>query len=507
MNALDEKKRVDILRLFHAEHWKVGTISDQLGLHTDVVKGALGTNKFVSRGPAARASLLDPFKPFIAEVLRTYPRLRVTRLYDMLEPRGYEGSKRQLRRYVQTVRPKSYKRQAYLRLSTMAGEQGQVDWASFGKIKVPGGERPLSAFVMVLAHSRAAYVRFSLDQRMDSFLRAHVEAFEALGGVPRQILYDNLKSVVVERVGPHVRFHDDILELAGHYHFMPRPCAPYRPNEKGGVERFIAYLRSSFFEARTFGDVADLNTQVADWVSRRAHTRCHPTDADRRTVVEVLEQERPRLLPLPEHRPNTDRVETLRSGKQPYLRFDSNDYSIPHELVREPLTLRASETSVRVFKADQLVVEHARSYGKRQTVELVAHLDALAKQKRRATEARGRDRLRALCAHANELLDDLARRGEPLRQRTATLNRLLDRYGAEALDAAIADVLKRGCPSVGSIAYLLDQSSRRQGRPVPLDSAMPPHIRDKDVVVVPHDLGEYDQLGVDDNEAEQEAQP
>src|SRR5690606_11832711 len=149
--------------------------------------------------------------------------------------------------------------EAYLRLSTVAGEQAQVDWADFGTLEVAGGQRRLSSFVMVLPYSRGAYARFTLDQRMDSFLRAHEEAFEAFGGVPRQILYDNLKSVVLERVGPHVRFHDQLLAFAGHYHFVPRPCAPYRPNEKGGVERFIQYLRRSFFEVRRFVDLDDLN--------------------------------------------------------------------------------------------------------------------------------------------------------------------------------------------------------------------------------------------------------
>ena len=307
---------------------------------------------------------------------------------------------------------------------------------------------------------------------------------------------------MLERVGQHVRFHDDVLELAGHYHFVPRPCAPYRPNEKGGVERFIQYIRCSFFEARSFTDIGDLNRQLARWLRERAEARVHPTDAERRSVGEHLELERPRLLALPEHRPNTERAETLRSGKQPYLRFDSNDYSIPHKLVRVPLTLRASERRVRIFDGDALVAEHKRTYDKRQVIEEAAHIDALAAEKRRASELRGRDRLRALCSHADAVLDNLARRGEPLRQRTATLNRLLERYGAAALDAAMADALAKGAPSVGSIAYLLDQERRRADREVPLAVPLPDHIRKKDVVVVPHDLRDYDQLGHDVDEEE-----
>lgn len=501
--TVSDEQRARIRALFYAEHWKVGTIAAELGVHPDTVRSAVGTETFVSRGPKARANKLEPYTEFITATLLQHPRLRATRLYDMLVPRGFEGSERQLRRYVAQLRPRRAP-EAFLRLTRMPGEEAQMDWGKFGKVAVSGGDRKLSCFVMVLPWSRFAYARFTLDERMDSFLRGHVEAFDAFGGAPRRVLYDNLKSAVLERVGEHVRFHPELLELASHYHFIPRPCAPRRGNEKGNVERFILYLRTSFFAARTFDDVDDLNRQLARWLRERAHRRIHPTDPGRRSVAEHHELEHPRLLPLPEHRPDTDCVETMRSGKQPYLRFDTNDYSIPHALVKQPLSLRASEHRVRVFDADELVAEHARSWDKRQVIEVQAHIDALAAQKRRASELRGRDRLRALCTHADALLDDLARRGEPLRQRTATLNRLLERYGAAALDGAITEALDKGAPAVGSIAYLLDQQSRRRGQPVPLAVPLPPHLRDKDVVVVPHDMSDYDLLGHTPDEDQEE---
>jgi transposase len=501
--TLSLEQRTEIRRLFFAEHWKVGTIARELAVHPDAVKAALETHTFVSRGASPRASLLEPYTELIIRTLTQFPRLRATRLYDMLVERGYEGSRRQLRRYVAGVRPRKAP-EAYLRIDTLPGEQSQVDWGDFGTVDVAGGQRRLSLFAMVLPWSRGGFGRFTRDQRMDSLLRSHEEAFEFFEGVPRQILYDNMKSVVIERVGEHVRFHPDLLEFAGHYHFMPRPCAPYRPNEKGGVERFIQYLRGAFFEARRFDSVEDLNRQLLRWLAERAHPRVHPTDPERRSVQDHLDRERPRLMPLPVHRPSSERLENLRSGKQPYLRFDGNDYSIPHELVGKPLALRADERRVRVFDGEHLVAEHVRSHDKRQVIEELAHIDALVREKRRATELRGRDRLRALCTHADALLDDLARRGEPLRNRTASLNRLLERYGADALDAAMAEALHVGAPSVGSIGYLLDKQSRRAGRPVPLESAVPAHVREKDVIVVPHDMAEYDRLGVGTSEHEEQ---
>ena len=238
-----------IRQLFFAEHWRIGTIASELGVHHDAVRRVIDTGSFVRAGAIVRPSMLDAFKPFVAEVLEKYPRLRGTRVFEMVKARGYAGSVVQLRQYLREVRPVP-RSEAFLRLSTFPGEQAQVDWGHFGKIRIGHAERPLSCFVMVLSWSRAIFARFTLDQTLESFLRGHVEAFAAFGGVPRSILYDNLKSVVLERAGDHTRFNETLLFFAGDYHFAPKPCAPYRGNEKGKVERAIQYLRHSFFAAR-----------------------------------------------------------------------------------------------------------------------------------------------------------------------------------------------------------------------------------------------------------------
>jgi len=235
---IDGELRARIRRLFYAEHWKVGTIATQLGIHRDTVMLAIDAQRFQSRTDVVYPSQLDPYKAFIVDQLEHYPRLRATRLFAMVRARGYAGGEVVVRRYVRTVRPVP-KAEAYLHLTTLAGEQGQVDWASFGKVRIGAAQRALSCFVMVLSHSRAMYARFALDQTLESFVRGHVEAFRALGGIPRVLLYDNLKSVVLERSGEHIRYHPRILELAGHYHFAPQPCSPRRGNEKGKVERTI----------------------------------------------------------------------------------------------------------------------------------------------------------------------------------------------------------------------------------------------------------------------------
>jgi transposase len=483
-----------IRRLFFAEHWPVGTIARELGVHHETVRRAIEADRFVRPDALVRPTMLDPYRAFVAETLEQHPALRATRLFEMARDRDYAGSVVQLRRYVRTVRP-SPRSEAYLRLSTMPGEQAQVDWGHFGKIKVGHAERALSCFVLVLSWSRAVYARFTLDQTMESFQRGHVEAFSALGGVPRTILYDNLKSVVLERAGDHIRFNESMLLLAGHYHFAPKPCAPYRGNEKGKVERTIQYLRHGFFAARRFTSVADLNAQLAAWITRTANARKLPGDPAGRLVRDALDEERPRLLPLPEHPWSCDLVKPVSSGKQPYIRFDKNDYSIPHHLVGLPLTLIANETLVRITNgAGAVFANHARSYDQKQVIEDPAHIAALAREKRRAHELRGRDRLRAACPSADALIEALALRGEHLGGHVARLLKLLDRHGPGEVEAAIKQSLSRGAVGAASVAHLLDQSARARKTPPALDVVLPDDPRIRELRVTPHDLGTYDAL-------------
>jgi len=495
---IDEQQRTRIRQLHYAEHWPVGTIAAELGLHHDTVRRALG-ERSQSTTLLVPPSKLDPYKAFIERTLKEHPRLRATRLFAMVKARGYDGSVVVVRRYVRKIRPAQAK-EAFLRLSTMPGEQGQVDWGSFGKVDVGHARRSLSCFVMVLGESRALFARFYYDQQLENFLRAHTLAFEAFGGVPRELLYDNLKSVVLERVGEHIRFHDKLLELAGHYHFAPKPCAPYRANEKGKVERAIQYLRHSFFAARTWTDLNDLNAQLAAWIDEVAHRREVPGDPRRRTVAQALHEERPRLLPLPEHPFSCDLVKPVRVGKTPYIRFDLNDYSVPAQYVRRTLSLLVSDVRVRLTHQFTVVADHPRSFDRGQVLDDPEHLAELHRQKRNAAELRGRDRLRTACRNADAFIAALSLRGSALGVEVTRLLRLLDRYGVEETDAALATALERQALSASSVAYILDQRARARGRLPPLEVVLPNDPRVRDLEVLPHDLAAYDDLGNDDDD-------
>ena len=184
---IDADIRVKIRHYFFAEHWKIGTIAAEFQVHPDTVRRAIEAEKFQNTVPV-RASLLEPYLPFVHETLEAHPRLRITRLHRMLTDRGYRGSIRQLRRSVASVRP--HPQEAFLRTQVYAGEQAQVDWAHFGAVMVGRARRTLSCFVMTLSWSRALYLEFFFDQTMESFLRGHVHAFASFAGSARVLLYD-----------------------------------------------------------------------------------------------------------------------------------------------------------------------------------------------------------------------------------------------------------------------------------------------------------------------------
>src|SRR3954463_11737505 len=471
---------------------EAGTIARQLHVHHSVVRRVLAQAGLPRIGAAQRPSPIDAYVPLIQETLAKFPSLTASRLFAMVHERGYRGSPDHFRHLVAEHRPRR-PAEAYLRLRTLPGEQAQVDWAHFGHLQIGRARRPLLAFVMVLSHSRQIFLRFGLDARMASFRRGHAAAFAAWGGVPRVVLYDNLKSAVLERQADATRSLPDLLAFAGHYRFEPRPVAPARGNEKGRVERAIGYVRDAFFAARPFADLADLNAQAADWCRGPAADRRCP-DQPQCSVREVFADEARRLLPLPDNpAPLLERVE-VRVGKTPYVRFDLNDYSIPHTQVRRVLPVRADPQEVRIVDGGQLLARHRRSYDKGAQVEQADHLDALLAEKRAARQHRATDRLPQAAPASQDLLRRAAERGTPLGGIATALLQLLDRHGAAALQAAIREALERDVPHPNAVRLALDRQREQHGTPPPIAVVLPEHVQARDAPVQPHALATYDRL-------------
>lgn len=483
---IPKEREAEIRRLFFAEHWSRGTIASHLDVHTDVVERVIGHLGPASRTGEPRVSVLDPYKPMIDETLQRYPRLRATRLFDMIVERGYSGSLRTLRKYVEHARPLP-RSEAFLRVERLPGEQSQVDWGHVGKLRVPGGERALWVFVLVLAYSRAIWAELVLDLSAFSLRRSLLRAAEFFGGVTRQWLFDNPKTVVIERHGDLVRYHPALLEVSSALHVEPRLCGVRKPEQKGGVERAIRYLKERFFAARTIRTIEQGNAEMLDFIDRIALRRPHPTIAGR-TVADVLVDERARLLALPQILPASEMVLPVVVDKTAFTHFDSNKYSVPPAYVRQTITLVASDVELRFLAGDEVVARHQRCWGRKQVVELLEHRAEILAQKRGAKELKGRDRLRAEIVRINELLNRWLEDGRNLGSLTARTLKLLDLYGAHVLNEAVVELLDRGQHDYGALAILCEKRRRRTVPTLPLELGS--HVPDRDVV--PHDLGGYD---------------
>lgn len=265
-----------------------------------------GGEAAATRKPARkRAEKLDAHKAYMVERLRAAApdRVPASVLYREIRARGYDGGETRVKQFVRGLTPVAVPAPV-VRFETEPGQQMQADWASVGR----GGDK-LSVFIATLGWARAAYVEFCNDERVETLIDCHENAFLAFGGVPREVLYDNMKTVVLERNtygrGVH-RFHPGFLDFAKHAGFLPRLCQPYRAQTKGKVERFIGYLKGSFVpfvasmrQAGLKPDKDAANAAVARWLREVANARVHATIAEVPAEQLMIEQTKLQALPAP----------------------------------------------------------------------------------------------------------------------------------------------------------------------------------------------------------------
>jgi transposase len=490
--TVSKETESEILRLFHAEKWKRGTIARQLHIHHGAVDRVLTKNGMSFERVRVRSSKIDPYLPFIRSVLEKYPRLTASRLFEMVRQRGYSGAAGHFRGMVARHRPRTAS-EAYLRLRTLPGEQAQVDWAYFGKVKIGNAERPLFGFVIVLSWSRQIFLKFYTGLATSNFLQGHVDAFSQWGGVPRELLYDNLKSVVLERLGDAIRFNPQLLDFAAHYRFAPKPVAVARGNQKGRVERAIQYIRHSFFAARKWDGLEDLNNQAMVWCKEVAGARKCLED-QQMTVTQAFESEKESLIALPANPYPAHEMVVVSVGKSPYVRFDLNDYSIPHEYVRRQVTVFADSNWVTIVDGSKQLAKHKRSFEKLRQIEIPEHITALEEQKKKAKKKSGMSRLVSATPSVRELFVVAAEKGHAMGGMTAKLLELLDLYGPTATEEAIREVVKSGGSHCSDVRQVLEKNRRRKGLLSPVAIQLSDDKRINDLVVLPHSLASYDNL-------------
>lgn len=428
----------------------VGTIVDiralrSEGLYKNNVAALLGIDrKTVAKywdGPATnpeaprykrRKRKIDPYMDYITARLEQWPLLSAERLYQEIVAMGYDGSRRSVRRAVAEVRPK--KKREYKPFETLPGEQAQVDWGHMGRILVDGVNVPLYCFVFTLSWSRVRYVEFVTTLNMATFLGCMHRAFQYIGGVPREIVFDNAKTVVAERVGGVVRYNQNLMHMAATYGFRPRACWANDPESKGKVESSISYVKKGFFYGREFKGLDDLNAQALRWCNEIANSKVHSTTNE--VPCQRLEQERAFLQPLTVAQPLCI-IEERRVTKTQLISVEGNTYSVPPVFAQKKVRYRRYEDRIELLDGDEVV----------DTIRLVAgrgrrciddrHYPAHLGKKERARHPL-QARFEALAPSAREYLQGLAQHGPGrLREQMEQIVALAQHCSQDALEQAM----------------------------------------------------------------------
>src|ERR1700760_500441 len=321
-----------------------------------------------------RISQLQAFEPYLRQRLAAFPQLTGRRLHRELRELGDGGGYTIHTDLLREIRPTEMS-PFEIRFETPPGRQAQVDFAHFRTVFTdePGVERIVWLFSMVLGHSRMLWGRFVLHQDLQTLLRCHTAAFEALGGVPEQILYDRMRTVF-HREDPetsHIVYNRTLLAFARHHGYLPKACKAYRAKTKGKVERPFRYIREDFFLSRNFRNLDDLNAQFHQWLDQVANVRTHATT--KRVVAEHFAEERPALQPLtagPFHAVLRLERRITRDGM---VSVDGNLYSVPDSTHRWTVEVHSTANDVRLLEYGDVIAVHPALEGRGQRRILAGH--------------------------------------------------------------------------------------------------------------------------------------
>lgn len=335
-------------------------IARRLSINARTVKRLAESDQPPRYWRAPAGSMLDPLEPVIAELIEGWPEIKAPRVTEVLrDEHGYEGSVDLVRKRIAAMRGPSERpaqKTGYRPAQVM-----QIDWGEMPtRPKIAGRERRIYALVCALPYSGAATAHFSFDMTIESFLEGHVRAFDWLGGVPRECVYDNLRSAVARREGSEITWNARFLELRGHYAFHATACTPATPREKGSTEGAVRYTKRGFWPARSFLSLADVDRQFADWRDRYALPRRHATGHF--IVAERLAVEREAARALP---PAPFDYAGRRASRVPldgYLKHRASFYRAPEALVHRRVELRFDRDRVWIEHRGETVASYERSY-------------------------------------------------------------------------------------------------------------------------------------------------
>ena len=476
------------IRQYHAERGlSFNQIAAELGLDPETAAKYARAEKFSPRSGVKRASKLDAFKPLITRLLERHP-YSCTQILQRLREEGYEGGASILKEYVSVVRP--VRHPAFLSLAFAPGEAAQVDWGSAGSIAIGNTRRRLSFFVMVLCHSRLAYLEFTCGECLEHFLSCHKNALEYFGGTPGTVLIDNLKTgVLLHPFGEKAIFHPRYLDFAAHYGFEARACNVRKANEKGCVENFVGYVKKNFLAGLDIPPgLMAMNSASRQWLAAIANARIHKET--RKPPAELFLIEKPALRPLPDVAADTSVTRLVRVTNRCRVVLDTNRYSVPSRYASQRLTLKAFPDRLCLYHDHNMVASHPRSYERHRDFENPDHVRELLDQRRRARDAKWLLTFYSLSPQAEHYHQQLSARSLNARVHINKIVALADIYGADKVALAIDDAIASEAFASQYIENILQQRERHTPQPGPLHLTRRSDLLDLELS--PADLSLYD---------------
>jgi transposase len=453
-----------IRHLFLVEKLPKKVIARKLHLDIKTVRRALQKDSFSYGRQKPRGSKLNQFKDKIEALLESYPSLSAVRIHEEIQKIGYPGGISIVRDYLKTSRPIP---KVFLHIQTTPAEEAQVDWAYVGEFGEGKSSQKIYCFLMVLSFSGMLYLEFFPSQCLENFMIAHVHAFHFFGGCTRKIRYDNLKSVVLTRIGSSIQFNPRFFDFAAHYLFTPSPCNIKSPHEKGRVERAVRYVKRNFLSGRSFTSISQCNREGFLWRDDKANCRIHGT-TKKRPLDLFTDKEQDLLTPLPAIDYDTRITRTVKSTIQALVRFDTSRYSVPFAYASRTLTLKADDQLVSIYDKEHLITQHHRATQNNQLVEDPAHRKGLLQSKPNAIFFKHRDALMSLGDTAQRYFEALCRTQIHIPHHVKKIMALVDLYGETEVLSAMDHAMQYGAFGHEYLANIILSNRRRRSSTHPL---------------------------------------
>lgn len=336
-------------------------IADKLGIDRKTVTRLLQespTRSYRRDATPKRVSKLDPYKEYIQRRVVEDGVTNAQVILREIRSQGYQGGYTILKDFMKPLRPQR-KGKFTIRYETEPGEEAQVDWGYYGRFNLWGVQRHLWCFAMVLSWSRMLYIEFVWETHEAILQRCHIHAFDYFQGVPKRILYDNMKTVAIgRRENGQVEWNTKFLDFAQHYGFQPRAHRPRRPQTKGKVERPMGYIKGNFFQGLSFNNLHDLNTQARAWLDQVANVRVHGTTKEV-PFARWRETERAALRSVTVPPYDTSIVGRRKVSRDGYVVVRTNRYSVPWQFADQWLVIRETlDGWLEVLDGDEVVAVH-----------------------------------------------------------------------------------------------------------------------------------------------------